>query len=824
MTEHIDVLIVGAGLSGIGAASRLKRESRGTTFAVLESRGAVGGTWDLFRYPGIRSDSDMYTLGYSFRPWTNAKAIADGSSIREYITETIADEGLAPHIRLHHRVLRAEFSSETALWTVTAVRTPDGEYTAGEYTAGIPRETPDARLADTVTFTCSFLSVCSGYYRYDEGFTPAIPGAETFAGTIVHPQHWPADLDYAGKRVVVVGSGATAVTLVPSLATTAAHVTMLQRSPTYIAPVSSRDHLADRLRGRLPAQLAYDIVRLKNIGYSMFTYQLSRRRPETMKGILRKSAVAKLPAGFEVDTHLAPTYEPWDQRLCAIPDGDLYRAINRGAADMVTDRIETITPTGIRLASGGELDADIIVTATGLNLLVIGGMELSVDGTPVDVSQALSYKGMMLDGVPNFSLTIGYTNASWTLKADLVAGYLVRLLAYMKRHGYQTVTPDAPASARRGELVPLIDLQAGYVLRSAGALPRQGERTPWRMHQNYLRDFRMLRAGRLTDDVRFGRRGDRAAPSRTTAPDPRALPGTAFLTVDGVRLRHRDTGSGSPVLLLHGIGQSLDDWSEQHDRLSQHHRVLSLDLPGFAYSNRVPGRATLDALASILPAYLDAVGVTGALPVIGNSLGGAVAMTFAAAHPDRVSALALADSAGFGREVTVVLRMLALRPFGNLLLRPNPENSRRTVEAVFYDRSLATPERVAHSFALSGRRAHARTMLDVARDLGTIRGVRPQWRKALLERVAALGIPVLVMWGDHDHILPFSHLDAAIAALPNAQSHVFARTGHMPQIERPDEFAEVVQAFLEASSAGVLVEEGLNLVGVDAVTGQARSH
>ncbi|UFS59225.1 alpha/beta fold hydrolase [Subtercola endophyticus] len=768
MTEHIDVLIVGAGLSGIGAASHLQRQRPADSFVILESRAAVGGTWDLFRYPGVRSDSDMYTLGYSFRPWKNAKAIADGESIREYITDTVADEQLEPHLRLNHRVISAAWSTESARWTVTAEH-------AGE----------------TVTFSCRFLSVCSGYYRYDEGFTPAIDGLDTFDGPIVHPQHWPDDLDYAGKRVVIVGSGATAVTLVPSLAREAQHVTMLQRSPTYIAPVPSRDHLADRLRGRLPAQAAYTVVRAKNIACSMFTYQLSRRRPETMKGILRKSAVAKLPAGFAVDTHLAPTYQPWDQRLCAIPDGDLYRAISAEKADIVTDRISRVTPTGIRLASGGDLDADIIVLATGLNLLVMGGMTLSVDGRAVDVSRTLTYKGMMLAGVPNFSLTIGYTNASWTLKADLVARYVGRLLGYLERHHYDYVVPQAPTSVSSGALVSLIDLQAGYVLRSVDQLPKQGAHAPWRLHQNYLRDFRLLRAGRLTDDVRFGRRGGLAIP-----PDPLALPGTATITIDGARVRYRVTGQGDPVLLLHGIGQSLDDFTEQHDRLSARHTVYSLDLPGFGYSARRPGTASLATLAGVLPAFLDTMGVHEPVPVVGNSLGGAVAMTFAAAHPERVSSLVLVDSAGFGSEVALVLRLLAVRPLARVLMRPNAENSARTVRAVFYEASLATPERVAHSFALSRRRSHAATTLDLARELGTFRGVRPQWRAALLAKVRRLGIPTLVVWGDHDHILPFSHLAAARTALPDAQTHVFANTGHMPQIERPDEFAEVLERFL----------------------------
>ncbi len=796
MSQHVDVLIVGAGLSGIGFASRLKRELPGKTLAILESRGAVGGTWDLFRYPGIRSDSDMYTLGYSFRPWEGARAIADGDSIRTYIEATVADEGLESEIRLNHRVVSAAWSSQDALWTVTAVPTSGGEYGHDD----------PASAAGTVTLTCSFLSVCSGYYRYDEGFTPAIEGAETFAGAIVHPQHWPADLDYEGKQVVIIGSGATAVTLVPSMAKSAAKVTMLQRSPTYIAPVPSRDHLADRLRGKLPPQLAYDVVRAKNIVSSMLLYQLSRRRPETMKALLRKSAVAKLPKGFAVDTHLAPAYEPWDQRLCAIPNGDLYRAISAGTADIVTDRISRITPDGIDLASGGSLPADVIVTATGLNLLVIGGMTLTVDGEPVDVGKTLTYKGMMLDGVPNFALTIGYTNASWTLKADLVAGYICRLLKYLDKKNLQWVAPKAPADVADAELTSLIDLKAGYILRGADQLPRQGTGSPWRLHQNYVRDFALLRAGRLKDHVRFGRRGQQVGTSGPGTPterrDPLELPGTGHITVAGTRLRYRKTGAGAPVLLLHGIGQSLDDWSEQHERLSAHHTVYSVDLPGFAYSDRVSGAATLAKLSNILPAFLDAVGVQEPLPVMGNSLGGAVAMKLAADHPDRVSALVLANSAGFGKEVTMVLRLLSVRPLAALLLRPDKAASLRTVQAVFYDKNLVTDDRVGHAFALSQRAAHRQTVLDIAHDLGTIAGIRAAWRTELARALATSDIPVLVVWGTHDHILPFSHLEAAAAALPRAESHVFSKTGHMPQIERPDEFAEVVEEFLARRLAG----------------------
>jgi monooxygenase len=401
--EHVDVLIVGAGLSGIGAACHLQDESPGKTFAILEARGAIGGTWDLFRYPGIRSDSDMYTLGYRFRPWTEAKAIADGESIRSYIRDTARERGLEEAIRFHHRVVRAEWSSAEAQWSVESEVGDSGE---------------------RVRMTCSFLSVCSGYYRYDEGYTPELPGLARFGGKVVHPQHWPTDLDYEGKRVVVVGSGATAVTLVPAMADKASHVTMLQRSPSYVASLPATDPLANVLRRRLPARVVYPLVRWKNVMISVAIFQLSRRRPSLMKAILRKGALKLLPDGYDVDTHFAPSYDPWDQRLCLVPDGDLFRSIRRGQASIVTDRIETFTEKGIRLESGGVLEADLVVTATGLNLLVIGGMTLVVDGREVDLAQTYSYKGMMLSGVPNFALTIGYTNASWTLKADLVAHYV----------------------------------------------------------------------------------------------------------------------------------------------------------------------------------------------------------------------------------------------------------------------------------------------------------------------------------------------------------------------------------------------------------------
>ena len=482
VSDHVDVLIVGAGLSGIGAAVHLRRNCPDKTYTVLEARGAIGGTWDLFRYPGIRSDSDMYTLGYSFKPWTNPKAIADGDSIRNYVRETAREYGVEEHIRFHHRVVRAEWDSTTARWTVHAHRDDTGE---------------------DVVLTCAFLHTCSGYYRYDEGYTPDLPGVDRYAGQLVHPQHWPEDLDYTGKRVVVIGSGATAVTLVPAMTDRAAHVTMLQRSPTYVISLPSRDALAEALRRRLPAKAAYSVVRWKNVLLGVANFQLSRRTPGLVKKLLRRAAKGKLPVGYDIDRHFSPRYNPWDQRLCVIPDGDLFEAVSAGRASVVTDTIDTFTEHGIRLTSGEELPADIVVTATGLNLLALGGMTVAVDGAEVDLAGTVAYKGMMLSGVPNFAMTIGYTNASWTLKADLVATYVCRLLRHLDATGQQIVTPVAPAS---GELVPIIDLKSGYVLRSVDQLPKQGATAPWRLHQNYPRDVLLMRHGRLTDEgVRFSR-------------------------------------------------------------------------------------------------------------------------------------------------------------------------------------------------------------------------------------------------------------------------------------------------------------------------------
>mgnify|MGYP002401564772 CR=1 FL=1 len=480
--EHVDVLIVGAGLSGVGAACHLQRSCPGKSFAILEAREAIGGTWDLFRYPGIRSDSDMFTLGYSFRPWPHANSIGDGSSILGYVRDTAREHGLQEKIRFGHRVVGADWSSADARWTVHARRTDSGE---------------------EVLLTCSFLYSCTGYYRYDEGYLPSFPGAERFAGPIVHPQHWPKDLDYEGKRVVVIGSGATAVTLVPALAERAEHVTMLQRSPTYVVSLPSRDPLVGILRRRLPAAAAATAMRFKNVTLALASFNLSRRAPRLMRNLLRKAVVRQVPAGFDVDTHFNPAYNPWQQRLCVVPDGDLFKAIGDGSVSIVTDRIDTFTEDGIQLAGGQALPADVIVSATGLNLLMLGGLQLSLDGAPVQMGETVGYKGMMLCGIPNMVFTVGYTNSSWTLKADLVAEYACRLLGHMDRHGYDVCTPQGPDSGV--PTAPIIDLQAGYVLRAVDSLPKQAVIAPWRLHQNYFRDLRLLKRGSVDDHMVFAR-------------------------------------------------------------------------------------------------------------------------------------------------------------------------------------------------------------------------------------------------------------------------------------------------------------------------------
>ncbi|MDI1442740.1 NAD(P)/FAD-dependent oxidoreductase [Polyangium sp. 6x1] len=495
MAEHFDVIIVGAGLSGIGAAHHLTTRCPGKTFAILEGREAIGGTWDLFRYPGIRSDSDMYTLGYSFKPWKERKAIADGPSILAYIRETAREDGIESKIRFGCRVVRATWSSERAAWTVEVERGPSKEI---------------------VSFTCNFLLMCSGYYDYEKGYAPELSGTERFRGRIVHPQFWTDDVEYRGKRVVVIGSGATAVTLVPELAKEAAHVVMLQRSPTYVVSLPSQDVIARWLQKRVPSHVAYEITRWKNVALGMAFYQLARRRPASVKKRLVDLVRGHLGPDYDVDQHFTPRYNPWDQRLCVVPDGDLFEAVKAGRASVVTDHIETFTEKGLRLTSGQELEADLVVMATGLRLLFLGGVEVVVDGRRVESSKLLSYKGVMFSDVPNLACAFGYTNASWTLKADLVAEYVCRLLNHMDAIGARQCTPRRSDSDM--EELPLLDFTSGYVQRAVHAFPKQGSKKPWKVNQNYLMDIAALRFGEVDDGtMEFVRTSSAGAEARSNA-------------------------------------------------------------------------------------------------------------------------------------------------------------------------------------------------------------------------------------------------------------------------------------------------------------------
>lgn len=475
MSEFVDVVIVGAGISGISAAWHLQQRCPGKSFTILEARADMGGTWDLFKYPGIRSDSDMFTLGFRFKPWTSAKSIADGPSILAYLKEAATENGIDRHMRFNHKVVAADWSDTENRWNLTVEA--NGQRT---------------------TMSCGFLLACSGYYNYDEGYSPQFPGSEDFAGTIVHPQHWPEDLDYAGKRVVVIGSGATAVTLIPALVNSGAgHVTMLQRTPTYIGALPDVDPVAEKANKYLPAKVAHVINRWKAIIFSTSQYQLSQRFPKYMRKTLLTMAARRLPQGFDVEKHFGPAYKPWDQRLCLAPNGDLFKTIRKGNADVVTDTIERFTEKGIQLTSGEHLDADIIVTATGLNIRFFGGAEVLRNGVPMDLSTSVAFKGMMLSGVPNMVFTFGYTNASWTLKADLTSEYVAKLLNYMDTHGYDTVVPEEPGE--QVERRPFVDLSSGYILRAIDRLPKSGSDAPWRLKQNYLVDLRVIRQGRVDD-------------------------------------------------------------------------------------------------------------------------------------------------------------------------------------------------------------------------------------------------------------------------------------------------------------------------------------
>jgi monooxygenase len=491
VTEHVDVVVVGAGISGVSAAHHLQERCPDRSYVVLEGRERIGGTWDLFRYPGVRSDSDMHTLGFGFRPWTGPRSIADGPAIRDYVEGTAREEGITDHVRFLHRVVAAEWSTPDGRWTVTVETGPE--------------RTP-AQL------TCNFLWMCAGYYDYERGHLPDWDGTDDFSGELVHPQFWPEDLDVDGKRVLVIGSGATAVTLVPALAERGAQVSMLQRSPTYVVAQPSVDPVATWLRGHLPARVAHTLTRWKNILVSQLVYWLTRWRPEMMKRYFVDQVRELLGPGHDVETHFTPSYDPWDQRLCLAPDADLFAAIRSGHASVVTATIDRFVPDGVRLDDGRTLEADVVVTATGLELQVMGGIALRVDGELVDPSRSFTHRGMMFSDIPNLAATVGYANASWTLRADLTSAQVCRVLNTMRRRGMQQCTPRVEDDLRPQ---PLLALTSGYVTRAADRLPKQGDGDPWRMHQSYTRDWLTMRLGSIDDQLVFSNPDPSATDLRT---------------------------------------------------------------------------------------------------------------------------------------------------------------------------------------------------------------------------------------------------------------------------------------------------------------------
>lgn len=759
--EHVDVLVVGAGLSGIGATHYLRTMRPDTRFVVLEARADLGGTWDLFRYPGVRSDSDLHTFGYEFKPWLSADAIASGPRILDYLRETAAEEGLAEHVRYHHRVVSAAWSSAEARWDVQVQRTDTGE---------------------RLRFSAAWLFAATGYYRYDEGYTPQLTGLERFEGPVVHPQHWPEDLDLTGRRVLVVGSGATAMTIVPAVSGTAGHVTMLQRTPTYVLPMPSEDALAAGLRRRLGPRRAHAVARRANIARGTAIYQFCRRFPKAARRLIRSVNAKRLPEGFDVDRHFNPPYDPWTQRLCAVPDGDLFREIRHGRVDVVTDRVDTFTPTGVRLESGRELDADVVVTATGLQVLAFGGIAFTVDGEPVDLAGTVAYKGMMLSGVPNLAYAIGYTNSSWTLKIGLLCEHFCRLLAHMDASGYDTARPevDDPTMATRS----FLDFGAGYIQRSVGLLPRQGDRTPWQTSSSYSADVRLLRSGGVTHPELH---------LSTAVPDPS---GDRFVDLPGdLRICYRVDGpdDGPVLVLLAGLGLDLTSWPQPmvDGFVARGFRVVRPDNRDAGRSSRVragsPGfarqllaRPRRDAydladMAADTVGLLDHLGVPAA-HLLGMSLGGMIAQTVAARYPDRVLTLTSVFSTTGERRVgqparSTLLRMAQgpsrdveqsvarhlsmLRHIGSSELQPDEQAERAWAEGLWR--------------RAGGRRARS----GIPRQISAIHASGD--RTAELARVVA---PTLVVHGSRDRMVHPGGGEATARAIRGARHVVVPGMGH----------------------------------------------
>lgn len=788
--QPLDLLIVGAGLSGIDLAHHVAQNFPHWSWEIHDTHDDLGGTWHTFTYPGIRSDSDMATFGFPFRPWPHKGTLGQGADIKEYIRDVARDCGALERLRTGSWIKDADWQTDKGLYAVTAV-TGSGERTI---------------YARRVHYA-------SGYYSHDKGFRPTFPAEEDFTGQIIHPQQWPDDLNYKGTRIVVIGSGATAITLIPALEKAGAEVTMLQRSPSYVAPLPEVDIISSIWKKLLPAGPAYRVARFNHAARDMAQYVVAQRTPWLFKNALRLMQRPYLSAD-QINEHFTPRYNPWDQRVCKAPNGDIFSALQRNA-DVVTDTIDRFTTDGVRLASGRELRADIIVTATGLELEAFGGGTLSIDGEELQLSDQVFYRGIMLAGLPNFSFTVGYVNASWTLRSDMVSRYMVKLW----KTGEEFYSPALPPG--RSDR-PLLDFEAGYVQRGVHRFPTQGDGSPWQYTQNYLTELPELAYGDQRRDMVFGDRCLRLAGSSWPGPDVqtvstggdftetsmRALPPTETVTVDGRTVRVRRGGpaarqegreSDGAVVMIHGIGRSLEDWDDQAILIGENSRYIALDIPGFGFSDPAAD-VTLADTAGLLWKVLDALGET-RVNLVGNSLGGALSMEMTAQRPDDVSSVSLVDPVGFGDRTTPLIRLITVPVLGRL----NAATTRlraiyQPVEhVVLRRRGAVTRRRLDVQKRIAAHPHRTPTFYSFARHLGTPFGIREGWRRDLLarfNRATAERIPVMLAWGRKDAILPYADFRAGLEQITVRDAVVFDDCGHMPQLEYPQEFAEQYQRFL----------------------------
>ncbi|MEY8566558.1 alpha/beta fold hydrolase [Corynebacteriaceae bacterium 7-707] len=786
--QPLDLLIVGAGLSGIDLAHHVAQNFPHWSWEIHDTHDDLGGTWHTFTYPGIRSDSDMATFGFPFRPWPHKGTLGQGPDIKEYIRDVARDCGALERLRTGSWIRDSDWQTDKNLYAVTSV-TAEGERTI--YTRRV--------------------HYASGYYSHGRGFRPDFPGEEDFTGQIIHPQEWPEDLDCEGRRIVVIGSGATAITLIPALEKAGADVTMLQRSPSYVAPLPEVDIISRIWKTLLPDGPAYRVARFNHAARDMAQFVVAQRAPWLFKKALRLMQRPYLSKD-QIDEHFTPRYNPWDQRVCKAPNGDIFSALKRNA-HVVTDTIDRFTADGVRLSSGRELPADIIVTATGLEIEVFGGGTLSIDGEPLDNHRQVFYRGIMLAGLPNFSFTVGYVNASWTLRSDMVSRYMVKLWKTGEEYYSPALVPG------RNDR-PLLDFDAGYIRRGEHRLPTQGDGSPWQYTQNYLAELPDLAFGDQRRDMVFGEHclqqagAARPGPDVQTvsvdspfvATDTRSLPPTETVTVDGRTVRVRrggpsgaDSAAEGAVVMIHGIGRSLEDWDDQAVLIGENSRYVALDIPGFGFSDPA-ARVTLADTADLLWKVLDELGES-RVNLVGNSLGGALSMEMTAQRPDDVASVSLVDPAGFGDSTTPLLRLIAVPGLGRL----NAATTRlraihQPVEHVILRRpGAATRRRVALQGRIARHPHRTPTFYSFVRQLGTPLGIREGWRRDLIarfNRATAGTTPVMLSWGRKDLILPYSDFRAGLEQIDGRDAVVFDRCGHMPQLEYPQEFAEQYQRFL----------------------------